>query len=110
VTFTVGLGDVFPDCTQHQVANLAGSLNGEEPLLRGAVVEGPDSEPSWGILDGMMRCPVDGVNVYKKFDANGVLYKDSVQTYTTNEPAIDLSASSFLMYAWRLAGAPSGTP
>jgi hypothetical protein len=28
----------------------------------------------------------------------------------TDEPAIDLAATSFLMYAWRMAGAPSGTP
>jgi endoglucanase len=110
VTFTVGDGDTFPDCMQHQVANLAGSLNGQPPLLSGAVVEGPNSVPSWGILGGMQVCPPDGVNVYKQFDAGGAFYKDSVQTYSTNEPAIDLSASSFLMYAWRIAGGPSGTP
>jgi hypothetical protein len=32
-----------------------------------------------------------------------------VQSYSTDEPAIDLTATSFLMYAWRIAGGPSGT-
>jgi endoglucanase len=41
VTFTVGDGETFPDCMQHQVANLVGSLNGQPPVLDGAVVEGP---------------------------------------------------------------------
>jgi endoglucanase len=110
VTFTVGDGDTFPNCMQHQVANLGGSLNGQSPVLRGAVVEGPDSEASWGELDGMLACPPDGVNPYKKFNTADAIYKDDVQSYTTDEPAVDLTATSFLMYAWRMAGAPSGTP
>ncbi len=110
VTFTVGDGDTFPDCMQHQVANLAGSLNGQPPVLSGAVVEGPNSVPSWGVVANMNVCPPDAENPYKQFDANGAIYRDSVQTYSTNEPAIDLTATSFLMYAWRMAGGPSGTP
>lgn len=110
VTFTVGDGENFPDCMQHQVANLAGSLNGEPPVLNGAVVEGPNSEPSSGFLDGMMKCPPGGGNAYKKFNGNGAIYKDNVQSYTTDEPAIDLTATSFLMYAWRISGGPSGKP
>jgi endoglucanase len=107
VTFTVGDGDVFPDCMQHQVANLAGSLNGEPPVLKGAVVEGPTNAPSSGLVDNMLVCPPGGGNVYKKFDGNGAVYKDNVQSYTTDEPAIDLTATSFLMYAWRMAGEPA---
>jgi endoglucanase len=110
VTFTVGDGDTFPDCMQHQVANLAGSLNGQSPLLNGAVVEGPNSVPSWGALDNMKACPPGGGDPYKQFDGNGAIYKDNVQTYSTDEPAVDLSATSFLMYAWRITGGPSGTP
>ena len=110
VTFTVGDGDTFPNCMQHQMANLAGSLNGQPPVLSGAVVEGPNSVPSWGVVANMNVCPPDAENPYKQFDANGAIYKDSVQTYSTNEPAIDLTATSFLMYAWRMAGGPSGRP
>jgi endoglucanase len=106
VTFTVGEGDTFPDCMQHQVANLVGSLNGEPPVLSGAVVEGPTSAASSGLVEHMLVCPPTGGDVYRKFNGNGAVYKDNVQSFTTNEPAIDLTATSFLMYAWRIAGAP----
>jgi endoglucanase len=108
VTFTVGDGDTFPDCMQHQVANLMGSLNGQPPVLSGAVVEGPNSAASSGLLTNMLTCPPGGGDAYKKFDGNGAVYKDNVQSYSTDEPAMDLTATSFLMYAWRIAGAPGG--
>jgi endoglucanase len=110
VTFTIGDGTVFPDCPQHQVANLVGSLNGGSPVLSGAVVEGPNSAASSGLVTNMMTCPTGGGNAYRKFNGRGAVYKDNVQSFSTDEPAIDLSATSFLMYAWRIAGAPSGTP
>ena len=110
VTFTVGDGEVFPDCMQHQVANLVGSLNGQPPVLRGAVVEGPNYAASAGLVDDMLACPPAGGNIYRQFNGNGAVYKDNMQSYSTDEPAIDLTATSFLMYAWRMAGAPSGTP
>jgi endoglucanase len=110
VTFTIGDGSTFPDCPQHQVANIVGSLNGGQPILSGAVVEGPNSGASSGSLTGMQACPPGGGDIYKKFNASGNIYKDNVQSYTTDEPAIDLSATSFLMYAWRMSGGPSGPP
>ena len=110
LSFIVGDGDVFPDCMQHQVANLAGSLNGQPPLPAGAVVEGSNSFATSGPLTGMLVCPPGGGDVYKKFNGNDAVYKDNAQSYSTDEPAIDLTATSFLMYAWRIAGGPSGTP
>ena len=110
VTFTVGDGDTFPDCMQHQVANLAGSLNGQPPVLDGAVVEGPTNAASAGLVTNMLTCPPGGGDAYKKFNGNGAVYKDNVQSYSTDEPAIDLTATSFLMYAWRIAGVPSRKP
>jgi len=107
VTFTVGDGDTFPDCMQHQVANLAGSLNGQPPVLNGAVVEGPNSAASSGLLDNMLKCPTGGGDASKKFNGNGAVYKDNVQSFSTDEPAIDLTATSFLMYAWRISGGPA---
>jgi endoglucanase len=110
VTFTVGDGSTFPDCMQHQVANIAGSLNGEPPVLSGAVVEGPNSQTSSGTLEHMQICPPGGGDTYRPFDGNGAVYEDNVQSYTTDEPAIDLTATSFLMYAWRMAGSPKAIP
>ena len=105
----VGDGTTFPHCMQHQVANLAGSLNGSPPVLSGAAVEGPNSSATKGTLSGMIACPTDGVDVFAQFNGKAV-YKDFVQSYSTVEPAIDLTASSFLAFSWQIAGAPSGTP
>ena len=107
VTFTVSDGDTFPDCMQHQVANIVGSTDGQPPVLAGAVVEGANSFPTFGFLDGMVPCPVGGRDVYKQFNGNGAVYKDNMQSYSTDEPAVDLTASSFLMYAWRISGGPT---
>jgi endoglucanase len=106
-SFIVGDGDIFPDCMQHQVANIVGSLDGTPPILAGALVEGPNSFAATGTLDGMRKCPAGGGDRFKQFNGNGAIYKDRVQSYSTVEPAIDLTAASFLMFAWRTAGAPA---
>jgi endoglucanase len=117
-SFIVGDGSTFPNCIQHQVANLAGALNGTSggtPILWGASTEGPDGYASSGFLDEMNRCPAGGMDTFKifngnngRFDASQVaVYKDNVQSFSTTEPGIDLTATSFLMWSWRLAGHPS---
>ena len=106
-SFIVGDGETFPDCMQHQVTNIIGSLNGQPPILAGALVEGPNSFAATGFLDGMRKCPPNGGDVYRQFDASGALFKDDQESYSTVEPAIDLTAASFLMFAWRIAGAPA---
>src|SRR5262245_34934851 len=67
----VGDGSVFPHCMQHQVTNLVGSLDGTEPLLRGAAVEGPNSIATKGAWSGMIACPSNGVDVLAQFNVNG---------------------------------------
>ena len=106
-SFIVGDGDTFPKCMQHQVANIVGSLDGTPPILSGALVEGPNSFAATGFLSGMRKCPPAGGNLFKKFDAGGAIYKDDQQSYSTVEPAIDLTASSFLMFSWRIARSPA---
>jgi endoglucanase len=108
-SFIVGDGSTFPDCIQHQVANIVGSLDGASPVLAGAVVEGPSNETSKGKLEGMRRCPASGGNAFARFD-NAAKYEDNVQSFTTTEPAIDLTASSLLAFSWQLsAGNPAAT-
>jgi endoglucanase len=106
----VGDGTTFPHCMQHQVANIAGSLDGTTPVLKGAAVEGPNSISTRGSLTGMRACPTNGVDVFAQFNGNHAVYQDNVQSFSTVEPAIDLTASSFLAFSWTIAGAPSGTP
>ena len=106
-SFVVGHGVTFPHCMQHQVANIVGSLDGEAPILSGALVEGPNSFAATGLLTGMRKCPPHGGDIFAKFNAGGAVYKDHQESYSTLEPAIDLTAPSFLMFAWRIARMPS---
>jgi endoglucanase len=117
-SFIVGDGTTFPNCIQHQVANLAGALDGTSggvPVLWGAASEGPTSYTTSGVVGGMILCPANGVDTFQKFNGNPgpfdasqeALYQDNVQSYSTTEPAIDLTSTSFLMWSWRLAKHPS---
>jgi endoglucanase len=118
-SFIVGEGSAtFPNCIQHQVANLAGALNGTQggvPVLWGAASEGPSYAATAGTLDGMILCPAGGGDAFKIFNGNDgpynpslrAVYRDNVQSYSTTEPAIDLTSTSFLMWSWRLAGRPA---
>jgi endoglucanase len=117
-SFIVGDGSTFPNCIQHQVANLAGALDGTSggtPVLWGAATEGPDGYASSGVVGGMILCPANGVDTVKKFNGNDgafnvsqvAVYKDNMQSYSTTEPGIDLTSTSFLMWSWRMAGHPS---
>ena len=42
----------------------------------------------------MRPCPPDGVDRFAQFNGSEAVYKDNVQSYSTVEPAIDLTASS----------------
>ncbi len=117
-SFIVGDGSTFPNCIQHQVANLAGALDGTSggtPVLWGAASEGPGGYTTSGTLDGMILCPANGTDTFKKFNGNAgafdasqtAVYQDNVQSFSTTEPAIDLTATSFLMWSWRLAQHPN---
>jgi endoglucanase len=117
-SFIVGDGSTFPNCIQHQVANLAGALDGTSggtPVLWGAASEGPASGATSGVVTGMILCPANGVDTFKKFNGNDgafnasqtAVYRDNMQSYSTTEPAIDLTSTSFLMWSWRLAQHPS---
>jgi endoglucanase len=98
VSLAVGDGTRYPDCMQHQVANIVGSLNGSAPILAGAVVEGPNSQVATGLVDGMRRCPAGGGDRYAVFNSRA-LFRDNVQSYPTVEPAADLTATSPLAFA-----------
>jgi endoglucanase len=106
----VGDGGTFPLCMQHQVTNLVAVPPNGPPFLYGAAVEGPNSSAAKGTLTNMVACPPNGVDQFAAFNGNGAVFQDNVQSYSTVEPAIDLTASSFLGFAWEIAGAPSGTP
>ncbi|HEX6776617.1 MAG TPA: glycoside hydrolase family 9 protein, partial [Ktedonobacterales bacterium] len=104
ISLIVGDGSTFPHCMQHQVANLAGSLDGSPPILAGAAVEGPNKTTSRGLVSGMRTCPANGVDQYAQFNGSSATFQDNVQSWSTDEPAIDLTATSPLAFAWQIAG------
>jgi len=107
VSLIVGDGTVFPDCMQHQVANLAGSHDGRPPVLAGAAVEGPNSSGATGTVPNMRACAAAGPGgvPYSVFSGHHAVFVDNVQSYSTVEPAIDLTALTPLAFAWQDAAA-----
>lgn len=103
-------GSTFPLCMQHQVTNLVPNPPNGPPFLSGAAVEGPNSAAAKGTLTNMVTCPPNGLDQFAQFNSTTAVFRDNVQSYSTVEPAIDLTASSFLAFSWQMAGAPSGTP
>eukprot|EP01112_Ceratiomyxa_fruticulosa_P000308 TRINITY_DN1028_c0_g1_i7.p1 TRINITY_DN1028_c0_g1~~TRINITY_DN1028_c0_g1_i7.p1 ORF type:complete len:643 (-),score=118.01 TRINITY_DN1028_c0_g1_i7:48-1976(-) len=101
-TFVIGAGDEFSCCPQHQVANLAGSLNCSYPDLLGGVGDGPSVTANFnglGLPDGANKCPANGVDAYKEFTGSGVRYEDNVSAWPSVEPADDYSVLQVLLLA-----------
>ena len=103
-SFIVGDGSTFPHCLQHQVANLAGSLDGSPPVLAGAAVEGPNGTAFKGLVTGMNLCPANGADTFAQFNGHHAEWRDDMQSFSNTEPATDLTASSPLAFARQMAG------
>jgi endoglucanase len=101
VSLIVGDGTTFPHCIHHQVANLVGSLDGTGALLKGAAVEGPNGTLYTGFENGMRNCPADDSDQYAQFNSKAK-FRDDIESFSTVEPAVDLTATSPLAFA-RLA-------
>jgi endoglucanase len=104
VSLIVGDGTVFPKCIHHQVANQVGALDGTTPILRGAVVEGPNGTLYQGFMTGMRNCPADDSDAYAAFNSTQAKFKDDIESFSTVEPAVDLSALSPLAFARQALG------
>ena len=64
---------------------------------------GADCPRHQGSRVGNGHLPSRGGDPYAAFNGHGAVYKDNVQSYSTNEPAIDLTAASPLAFAWLAA-------
>jgi endoglucanase len=110
VTAMVGIGQRFPLCMQHQVANLSGSLDGSPPLDVGAVVNGPNGKDNFegglgGFQDGMRHCTTASRRL-DRFDGHGGRYVDDVRAWQTDEPALDMTGAAIIAAAAELALRP----
>ena len=95
-SFMIGAGDTYPQCPEHQVANLADA----GPLL-GAVVNGPNAAEQLEELnrfETMVPCESDAADGadWTEFDGQGSRYLDDVGAWQTVEPAIDFTATALL--------------
>jgi endoglucanase len=102
-SFIIGDGSTFPHCPHHQVANLVGSLDGSPPVLNGAAVEGPNGTLYSGFLTGMRNCPADDSDPFAQFNSHAK-FRDDIESFSTVEPAVDLTATSPLAFARQAAG------
>jgi endoglucanase len=108
-SFMVGEGSTFPECMQHQVANLSGNLHGVGPALDvGAVVNGPNDNSNFegglgDLQDGMRECPTNGVDKFAPFDTTTASFVDDVRSWQTDEPALDMTGAAIIAAASQLA-------
>jgi hypothetical protein len=102
-SLVIGEGSDFPQCPQHQVANLSGSLTGGSKVIRGAVVNGPNGASNFidlGIPDGARPCPVvEGADRFATFNTTDSIFLDSVSAWPSVEPALDFTATGELAFA-----------
>jgi hypothetical protein len=96
----IGVGRNDPQCPQHVVANLNGTVSRR---LVGAVVNGPNDRTLFSdglgeFFDEGRRCP-RGRDRYKAFTGHGSRYVDDVRAWQTVEPAIDFTAAAALAFA-----------
>jgi hypothetical protein len=103
-TMIIGVGSQFPRCPQHVVANLSGGRDGTPPVLRGAVVNGPNSVDLFSdglgeFFDNAPACPSNGQDAYAQFTGHGSKFVDDVRSWMTVEPAIDFTATAALAFS-----------
>lgn len=103
-SFVIGVGETSPRCPHHMVANLAPTETGTAPVLRGAVVGGPNAVSLFAAgleepLAGMLPCPADGTDRFTAFTGHGSRYVDDVRAWQTVEPAIDMTAIAMFTFA-----------
>ena len=72
-------------------------------MLAGTAVEGSNSFAATGVVSGMKTCPVNGMDQFAPFNNGSAVYQDNVQSWSTVEPAIDLTVTSPLAFAWQIA-------
>jgi endoglucanase len=103
VSMIIGVGSQWARCPQHVVANLSGGPDGAPPLLRGAVVNGPNSADLFKdglgeFFDNAPACPTNGQDAYAQFTGHGSQFVDDVRSWQTVEPAIDFTATAALAF------------
>ena len=110
-SFIVGDGTTFPHCLHHQVANLVGSLDGSPPVLGGRRRRGPERHALRGFADRDAELPARRRRRVRAVQRSGsAKFRDNIESFSTVEPAIDLTATSPLAFAWQTVAVPAMAP
>lgn len=94
-TFVTGVGEIFPRCLQHQIANL-----NPDQILVGAAVNGPASAEDWAVseesdpMDGMTPCSAS----VDSLDGRRAAYHDDVRAWHNTEPTLDATSGGLLAF------------
>ena len=105
LSLIVGDGSTFPHCLQHQVANLVGSLTGGTAGPRRRRGGGPELRRHPRAGHRHDRLPGQRRRRVRAVQRRGAEFKDDMQSYSNTEPAVDLTATSPLAFAWQMSGA-----
>ncbi|WNV90021.1 glycoside hydrolase family 9 protein [Umezawaea sp. Da 62-37] len=104
-TLMIGVGTTFPNCPQHQAANLSGSLNGGRKVLVGAVVNGPNGADLFSDLGEMPEGSAPCTKGYtKRFDSTTSVFADDLRSWPSSEPAIDFTSMAALAFTLSAQG------
>ena len=55
-------------------------------------------------MSGMRQCPADGSDPFAQFNSSQAKFRDEMESFSTVEPAVDLTATSPLAFARLAAG------
>jgi hypothetical protein len=107
----IGVGQDFPRCPQHVVANLSGRQDGKAPVLLGAVVNGPNDAGLFadGLDDFFSNghaCPPIRGDALAAFTGHGSRFVADVSAWQTVEPAIDFDAAAARAFALSATSSP----
>jgi endoglucanase len=98
-TLMIGTGTTFPNCPQHQAANLSGNLNGGHKVLAGAVVNGPNGADLFADLGEMPPGSAPCTKTYtKRYDSPTSVFADDLRSWPSSEPAIDFTSMAALAF------------
>jgi len=104
-TLMIGVGSTFPNCPQHQAANLSGDLNGGRKVLVGAVVNGPNGADLFSDLGEMPAGSDPCTKDYtKQFDSATSVFADDLRSWPSSEPAIDFTSMASLAFTLTAQG------
>jgi endoglucanase len=97
-SFVIGAGTVFPECPEHQGANL------RDETLTGAVVNGPNKADKFAELNRFPTMKTCSVPEFARFDGHGARYVDDVGAWQSVEPADDFTATALLYFGLAARG------